>query len=70
MYDGGPYRITQGGYAIFDLRAGYQVDSHWRVALRVNNVFDKVYYESIGEPLGANWYGEPRNFSVRIDGNF
>jgi outer membrane receptor for ferric coprogen and ferric-rhodotorulic acid len=53
-----------------DLRAGYQVDSHWRVALRVNNVFDKVYYESIGDPTGNNWYGEPRNFLVRIDGNF
>jgi outer membrane receptor for ferric coprogen and ferric-rhodotorulic acid len=35
----------------------------------VNNVFDKVYYESIGEPTGNNWYGEPRNVSVRVDGN-
>jgi TonB-dependent siderophore receptor len=69
-YDGGPYRITQSGYGVLDLRAGYQVDSHWRVALRVNNVFDKIYYESIGDPTGNNWYGEPRNFLVRIDGNF
>jgi outer membrane receptor for ferric coprogen and ferric-rhodotorulic acid len=69
-YDGGPYRMTQGGYVVVDLRFSYQVDTHWRVALRVNNVFDKIYYESIGVPTGNNWYGEPRNFLVQINGNF
>jgi outer membrane receptor for ferric coprogen and ferric-rhodotorulic acid len=68
--DGAPYRITQGGFAVFDLRVGYQVDSHWRVALSMNNVFDRIYYESIGEPTGDNWYGEPRSFLLRIDGSF
>ena len=69
-YDGAPYRITQGAYVVLDFRLGYQVDAHWRVALRVNNVFDKTYYESLGAPTGNNWYGEPRNFLLQINANF
>jgi outer membrane receptor for ferric coprogen and ferric-rhodotorulic acid len=34
----------------------------------VNNVFDRVYYETIGSPYNGNWYGEPRNVLLRIDG--
>jgi len=54
---------------VFDLRAGFDVDSNWRVALSVNNVFDKVYYEALESTL-SGWYGEPRNWMLRIDGRY
>jgi outer-membrane receptor for ferric coprogen and ferric-rhodotorulic acid len=69
----GPYSLfktVQGSYAIVGLRAGYAIDPHWRVALNVNNIFDRTYYQSLGNNLGGNWYGEPRNFLVRIDARY
>ena len=63
-------RSFQGSFAVADLRAGYRIDSHWRAALSLNNVFDRVYYQTIGSPIGGNWYGEPRGFLLRIDGNY
>jgi outer-membrane receptor for ferric coprogen and ferric-rhodotorulic acid len=63
-------RTFQGSFAVADLRAGYQIDPRWRVALSINNIFDRVYYQTIGSPVGGNWYGEPRNFLLRIDGNY
>ena len=63
-------RSFQGSFAVADLRAGYRIDSHWRAAFSVNNVLDRVYYQTIGSPIGGNWYGEPRSFLLRIDGNY
>ena len=28
------------------------------------------YWQTIGTPAGGNWYGEPRNFLVRVDGKY
>ena len=64
------FREVQGSFAVIDLRAGYQIDPHWRVALSVNNVFDRIYYQTIGTPAGGNWYGEPRGFVLRVDGRY
>jgi outer-membrane receptor for ferric coprogen and ferric-rhodotorulic acid len=64
------FKVRQGSYAVVGLRAGYQIDSHWRAALSINNVFDRIYYQSLGTPQNSNWYGEPRNFLLRIDGHY
>lgn len=64
-----PVDAVQPGYAVLDLRAGFDVDRNWRIALSVNNVFDKIYYESLESNLHA-WYGEPRNWMLRIDGRY
>ena len=64
------FRDVQGSFAVINLRAGYQIDAHWRAALSVNNVFDRIYYQTIGVPEGNNWYGEPRGFVLRIDGRY
>jgi outer-membrane receptor for ferric coprogen and ferric-rhodotorulic acid len=64
------FREVQGSFAVIDLRAGYQIDPHWRAALSVNNVFDRIYYQTIGVPGGGNWYGEPRGFVLRVDGRY
>jgi outer-membrane receptor for ferric coprogen and ferric-rhodotorulic acid len=64
------FRAVQGSFAVINLRAGYQLDAHWRAALSVNNVFDRIYYQTIGTPAGDNWYGEPRGFVLRVDGRY
>jgi outer membrane receptor for ferric coprogen and ferric-rhodotorulic acid len=63
-------REVQGSFAVIKLRTGYQIDAHWRAALSINNVFDRIYYQTIGTPRGGNWYGEPRGFVLRIDGKY
>jgi outer membrane receptor for ferric coprogen and ferric-rhodotorulic acid len=61
---------TTRPYAVLDLRAGYQLSPNWRVALSVNNIFDKRYYLSQEPPNPTLWYGEPRNFMFRIDAKY
>lgn len=55
-------------YAVFDLREGFRLNRHWQVALSVNNVFDKRYYLSQSDV--HLWYGDPRNFMLRIDATY
>ena len=62
------FRDIQQFYVVVGLRLSYEVNTHWRAALSVNNVFDRVYYQTIGSPNSGNWYGEPRNVLFRIDG--
>jgi len=61
---------VQSPFAVINLRGGYQIDAHWRAALSVNNVFDRIYYQTIGTRTGGNWYGEPRGFVLRVDGRY
>jgi outer membrane receptor for ferric coprogen and ferric-rhodotorulic acid len=63
-------RDVQGCFAVINLRAGYQIDAHWRAALSANNVFDRFYYQTVGTPAGGSWYGEPRGFVLRVDGRY
>jgi outer membrane receptor for ferric coprogen and ferric-rhodotorulic acid len=64
------YKTGQSSYAVVGLRASYAIDPHWRVSLNANNIFDRIYYESLGSSYGGNWYGDPRNFLARIDVKF
>jgi len=45
----------------------HRFNEHWQAALTVNNIFDKHYYEDF---LGSFWYGEPRNYFLRLDARF
>jgi outer-membrane receptor for ferric coprogen and ferric-rhodotorulic acid len=62
--------VTMRPYAVVDLRAGYQISRNWQVALSVNNVVDKRYYVSQEAPTPSLWYGDPRNFMLRIDAKY
>ena len=64
------FDFAQDSYAVIDLRAAYRAGPHWEVALSVNNVLDKVYYETGAPSSPHSWYGEPRNFMVRLDGRY
>lgn len=61
---------VQSDYAIYSGRVGYRIDDHWTVALNGNNLFDKKYYQSVGAVSWGNFYGEPRNFMVTLQGSF
>ena len=64
------FEIKQGGYAVWDAYVNYQIDDRWNLALNVNNVFDKTYYATLGVPNGGSWYGEPRNATLTLRGQF
>ena len=64
------FETRQKSYAVVSPRVGYQIDERWKLGLNLNNVFDRRYYQTIGTINGGNWYGEPRNFLIRLDGRF
>ncbi|WP_042126743.1 TonB-dependent siderophore receptor, partial [Pseudomonas japonica] len=49
--------VEQGGYAVTDLFASYDVDQHLTLSLNANNVFDRDYYSSIMTTVGGNFVG-------------
>ncbi len=58
------WRIDQGNIWLASLMLGYQVDPNIKVQLNVDNLFDKVYYEGIGE--SSMNYGAPRNATLSL----
>ena len=61
------FRNVQRPFAVVSPRIGYEINRYWRAALTVGNVFDRIYYQTIGSPAGGSWYGEPRSFLFRVD---
>lgn len=72
LADGSNYRLIQGGYAVTDLMAGYQLSPHLDLQLNANNVFDKHYYSSISDSVdyGGDTFGDPRNFMLTAKYSF
>jgi outer membrane receptor for ferric coprogen and ferric-rhodotorulic acid len=67
LANNGSYRLEQGGYAVTDLMAGYEVNKHLDLQVNANNIFDRVYYSAIGSNVtwGANDnYGTPRSYML------
>lgn len=63
-------KLEQPGYALWSARLAYRVDNTWTVALNGNNLFDKNYYQTVGTASWGNFYGEPRNVTVSLKGDF
>ena len=42
LANGGSYRLEQGGYAVTDLMAGYEVNKHLDLQVNANNVFNTL----------------------------
>jgi outer membrane receptor for ferric coprogen and ferric-rhodotorulic acid len=61
--------VEQPKYAVWSGRVSWQINRNVQAALNVNNIFDKVYYRTIGTTLG-NWYGEPRNVMLSLHAAF
>lgn len=64
------YDFEQGFYAVFSARAAWRIDDRWQVALNVNNLLDRRYYQTVGSTLSGNWYGEPRSYTLSLRGQF
>ena len=64
------FSFTQQPYAVVNARIAYKFDKHWLAALNVNNVFDKVYYATVGGISNGNWYGAPRNAMLTVQGTW
>ena len=64
------FRAVQGFYAVAALRAGYRINDDWALALNVNNLFDRRYYQTVAATTGGNFYGAPRNMTLTLRGSF
>ncbi|MBV7538240.1 TonB-dependent siderophore receptor [Duganella sp. sic0402] len=62
-------RLTQGGYALLSMFAGYDINSNLRAQLNISNLTDKNYYRNVGFYDGVFW-GEPRNVSLTLAAKF
>lgn len=57
--------IRQNPYAVIDLMASYDIDSHWSTSLNVNNITDQKYLMSLYSGTASN-YGAPRNVTASL----
>ena len=64
------FSFTEPGHAVVNVRVAYKIDPHWLVSLNVNNLFDKVYYTTVGGLSSGNWYGDPRNAMLTVRGTW
>jgi outer membrane receptor for ferric coprogen and ferric-rhodotorulic acid len=62
-------RLTQGGYALLSVMAGYDINRNLHAQLNISNLTDKKYYRNIGFYDGVFW-GEPRNISLSLTAKF
>jgi len=65
-----PFDYSQSGYAVYDAMVKYRVDDHWSLTLNANNLFDKVYYQTVASTVNGNFYGDPRNYMLTLRGEF
>ncbi len=62
----GAVTMRQGGYALMHARLGWNIDRHYTVALNINNLFDRHYYQSLSGTAWNNRYGEPRSMMLSL----
>ncbi|MFO2465907.1 TonB-dependent siderophore receptor [Pseudomonas sp. 15FMM2] len=67
---GEDYKIQQGGYTLTNLHAIYEINKNLEVQYNLDNVFDKKYIQTTGNPNYWNVYGEPRNFNLALRAKF
>jgi outer membrane receptor for ferric coprogen and ferric-rhodotorulic acid len=71
-YDGAwnEMQVVQPKYSLWSLRAAYAINPNLNLALNLNNIFDKRYYSTIGEPGYGSFYGEPRSFLLTLKAKY
>ncbi|MFI8376315.1 TonB-dependent siderophore receptor [Pseudomonas helleri] len=65
----GDSRIRQNAYALVDLMASYDIDTHWSTSLNLNNVSNRKYLMSLYSG-GSGFYGPSRNVTASLSYNF
>ncbi|WP_238340787.1 TonB-dependent siderophore receptor [Pseudomonas kairouanensis] len=67
---GKDYKIQQDAYHLVNLHAVYEINKNLELQYNLDNVFDKKYYQTLGNPNYWNFYGEPRNFNMALRAKF
>ena len=60
------YDFEESGYAVINAMVQYRLDPHWTLAININNLLDREYYETVGDTWSGNWYGAPRNAMLTL----
>ena len=68
--DRGGVRWKQDAYAIVSARVDYRFDERWSLSLNGENLFDKKYYTRMAGWFRQSYYGNPRNFTLSLRGQF
>lgn len=63
-------RIEADGYEVVDLQLAYAITDSASATLSANNVLDREYFQRVGNTGDQNFYGEPRNYQLKVDYNF
>ncbi|SIT06070.1 TonB-dependent receptor [Achromobacter sp. MFA1 R4] len=64
------YKISQGAYTLVGLHAVYDVNKNLAVQFNVDNLFDRHYYQSVGNTNYWNYFGQPRTFRLAVRATF
>lgn len=64
------YKISQGAYTLVGLHAVYDVNKNLAVQFNVDNLFDRNYYQSVGNTNYWNYFGQPRTFRLALRATF
>lgn len=59
-------RVTQGGFTLFAVQAGYYITPKVLASLTINNLFDKKYLDRPEAWTRQNYFGEPRSFMLNV----
>lgn len=62
-----PFEFTVPGYAVISARIDYRLSKTWSLAVNLENILDKTYYQTVGStPEHGNWYGAPRSVTATL----
>jgi outer-membrane receptor for ferric coprogen and ferric-rhodotorulic acid len=62
-----PFEYVVPSYAVFSGRIDYRISKAWSLAINLENILDKTYYQTTGvDPSGGNWYGAPRSVTASL----
>ena len=71
FYDAlGTVRWRAGGYSVWSLYAAYPITPQLKLALNIDNLFDRVYWERAGTATRSNYYGLPRSAMLTLRATF
>jgi outer membrane receptor for ferric coprogen and ferric-rhodotorulic acid len=58
--------VSQPSFTVASAQVGWKISDTLQVAATVDNLFDEVYYESVGYSDSNNRYGAPRRFELTL----
>ncbi|MDR2128311.1 MAG: TonB-dependent siderophore receptor [Burkholderiaceae bacterium] len=59
-------RLKAPSHTTVSLRAAYQITPGAQLAINIDNLFDKRYWQGLGSVTGGNYYGAPRSVMATL----